>query len=94
MIFNWLGLTGETLLMSQIFATILSAFALIMMVVFYFMYSTNVNENRRLARSYMRVSAMFGITMGVSGLFGTGTMWYLDIFIIAMNSFTYYINRD
>lgn len=42
----------------------------------------------------MRASAMSGIIMGIFGLLGIGSMWYLDLGIIVINSFTYYANRD
>lgn len=90
MIFEWLGFTGNNVMVLKTIASICSFGALILTIVFYIMWSTTNYKNK----VYIRISALFGISMGVLGLFGFGSMWYLDVLIIAMNLFTYYNNRD
>jgi len=94
MIFQWLGMTSDLITVIRIVFSLFSFGALILAVVFYVIYVKNVLTNFRLAKSYMRASAMSGIIMGIFGLLGIGSMWYLDLGIIVINSFTYYANRD
>jgi len=94
MIFQWLGITSDLITAIRIVFSLFSFGTLILAVVFYVFYVKNVLTNFRLAKSYMRAFAMSGIIMGIFGLLGIGSMLYLDLGIIAINSFTYYVNRD
>ena len=91
MIFQWLGITSDLITAIRIVFSLFSFGTLILAVVFYVFYVKNVLTNFRLAKSYMRAFAMSGIITGIFGLLGIGSMWYLDLGIIAINSFTYYV---
>lgn len=94
MIFQWLGLMGDEINTIRILCSVFSGVALVAMLVFFILYLKHIKESIRIARGYVRVSALSGVAMGIFGLFGVGTMWYLDLLIIAINAFTYNNNRE